>query len=318
MTQQPQPERIPLGRTDISIPPMGTGAWAWGDRLFWGYGSGYGEDDVEAAFQASLEAGINFFDTAEVYGFGGSERLLGRFIRAAGQPAIVATKFMPLPWRLGRGSVLRALRKSLARLGMERVDLYQIHFPRAWASIEALMDTLADATEAGLTQAVGVSNYNLEQMQRAHEALARRGVPLASNQVEYSLLHRQPERTGLLAACHELDVTLIAYCPLAQGLLTGKYTPDNPPRGWMRRFMRRAKLAQVQPLVSRLREVGEAHGGKAPGQVALNWVMRKGAVPIPGAKNARQAGQNAGALGWRLSDGEIAAVDAASDAVQRS
>jgi len=297
---------------------MGTGAWAWGDRLFWGYGSGYGEGDVEAAFQASLEARINFFDTAEVYGFGRSERLLGRFIRAAGQPAVVATKFMPLPWRLGRGSVLRALRKSLARLGMERVDLYQVHFPRPWASIEVLMDTLADAVEAGLVRAVGVSNYNLEQMQRAHEALAQRGVPLASNQVEYSLLRRQPERTGLLAACRELGVTLIAYCPLAQGLLTGKYTPDNPPRGWMRRFMRRAELAQVQPLVSQLRETGEAHGGKAPGQVALNWVMCKGVVPIPGAKNARQAEQNAGALGWRLSDGEVAALDAISNAVQQS
>jgi aryl-alcohol dehydrogenase-like predicted oxidoreductase len=148
-------------------------------------------------------------------------------------------------------------------------------------------------------------------MQRAHTALARRGIPLASNQVEYSLWQRKPETSGLLEVCRQLDVTLIAYSPLAQGLLTGKYTPKNPPPGVRGRRYGRA-LGKVQPLVSLLRDLGAVHGGKTPAQVALNWTICKDAVPIPGAKNARQAMDNAGALGWRLSPEQVQALDRAS------
>ncbi len=309
----PHSEQIPLGPTDLRISPIGIGTWAWGDRIWWGYGRGYTDTDLRAAFQASLEAGIHFFDTAEVYGLGRSERLLGRFIREAGRPVVVATKFFPFPWRLGRRSLLRALRGSLKRLGMQQVDLYQIHWPFPPVLIETWMDALADAVEAGLVRAVGVSNYSVEQMQRAHEALARRGVPLASNQVEYSLLQRGPERNGLMALCRELKVTLIAYSPLGMGLLTGKYTPERPPAGLRGRRLGRQRLLQAQPLVGLLREIGQAHGGKTPAQVALNWVICKGAVPIPGAKNARQAEDNAAAAGWRLTEEEIVALDEASD-----
>ncbi len=311
----PHSERIPLGPTDLRISPIGIGTWAWGDRIWWGYGRGYTDADLRAAFQASLEAGIHFFDTAEVYGLGRSERLLGRFIREAGRPVVVATKFFPFPWRLGRRSLLRALRGSLKRLGMQQVDLYQIHWPFPPVPIETWMDALADAMEAGLVRAVGVSNYSVEQMQKAHEALARRGVPLASNQVEYSLLQRGPERNGLMALCRELKVTLIAYSPLGMGLLTGKYTPERPPAGLRGRRLGRQRLIQAQPLVGLLREIGQAHGGKTPAQVALNWVICKGAVPIPGAKNARQAEDNAAAAGWRLTEEEIVALDEASDRI---
>ena len=193
-------ETIQLGKTDVRVPPLGIGTWQWGDSMMWGYGKGYAEGEIQAAFDASVAAGITCFDTAEMYGFGKSERFLGKFIRADGQPAVVATKFFPVPWRLGKGSLLRALRGSLKRLGMQQVDLYQIHFPLPPVSIETWMDGLADAVQAGLTRAVGVSNYNVEQTRRAHAALAKRGVPLASNQVEYSLLKRDPERTGLLTA----------------------------------------------------------------------------------------------------------------------
>ncbi len=310
-----QAEQVALGPTEIRISPLGIGTWAWGDRLFWGYGRGYTDADLQAAFGTSLEAGINFFDTAEVYGRGQSERLLGRFIRAAGQPVVVATKFFPYPWRLRRRSLPRALLGSLERLGMGQVALYQIHWPFPPVSIETWVDALADVVEAGLTRAVGVSNYNLEQMRRAHDVLAHRGVPLASNQVEYSLLKRGPEHTGLLDTCRELGVTLIAYSPLAQGLLTGKYTPENPPPGVRGRRYRKGVLARIQPLVGLLREIGQAHGGKTPAQVAINWVICKGAVPIPGAKNARQARENAAALGWRLTDDEVAALDEASGKV---
>jgi aryl-alcohol dehydrogenase-like predicted oxidoreductase len=302
---------IHLGNTDIEITPMGVGTWAWGDRLFWSYGKTHTKDDVQAAFETSLEAGINFFDTAEFYGFGGSEKLLGLFAGNSTQEIVTATKFMPFPWRLGRASLLKALRKSLDRLGMSHVDLYQMHWPLPPISIETWMEGMSDAVEAGLARAVGVSNYDSSQMRRAHAALAQRGIPLASNQVEYSLLHRAPERNGLLEACRELGVTLIAYSPLAQGLLTGKYTPDNRPSGVFRRISP-GRLAAIQPLIGKLREIGAAHGGKTPSQVALNWLICKGGVPIPGAKNARQARENAGALGWRLTDEEVAALDAAS------
>jgi aryl-alcohol dehydrogenase-like predicted oxidoreductase len=190
--------------------------------------------------------------------------------------------------------------------------LYQIHWPFPPVAIETWMDGLAEVVKEGLALAVGVSNYNVDQLRRAHAALASRGVPLASNQVEYSLWQRDPERTGLLDACRELGVTLIAYSPLAQGLLTGKYTADSPPPGLRRRRIRRRRLLQMEPLIALLREIGEAAGGKTPAQVALNWLICKGTVPIPGAKNAQQAEGNIGALGWRLTDEQVSALDATS------
>jgi aryl-alcohol dehydrogenase-like predicted oxidoreductase len=313
-----QQERVLLGASDLRVSPLGIGTWAWGDRLYWGYGRGsYTDSDLEAAFQVSVEAGINFFDTAELYGRGHSERLLGGFACASDESVVIATKFFPYPWRLRQPSLLRALRGSIERLGLDRVDLYQIHWPYPPVPIETWMAGLADAVEAGLARTVGVSNYNPEQTRRSHAALAQRGVPLVSNQVQYSLLHRQPEWNGLLDLCRELNVTLIAYSPLAMGLLTGKYTSEDPPPGLRGRRFKREFLAQIQPLIALLCKIGEAHDGKTPAQVALNWVMCKGAVLIPGAKNARQAQDNVGALGWYLSDQEMAALDAASEDVQR-
>ncbi len=312
-----QEELIPLGSSELRVSPLGVGTWAWGDRLFWGYGrGGYTDADLEAAYQVSREAGINFFDTAEIYGRGRSERLLGQFVRDAGDHVVVASKFFPYPWRWRRGSLPRALRGSLDRLGLDRVDLYQIHWPYPPVPIETWMAGLADAVEAGLARTVGVSNFDPDQTRRAHAALSKRGVSLVSNQVQYSLLHRQPERDGLLALCRDLDVTLIAYSPMAMGVLTGKYAPDNPPPGLRGRRYKRELLEQIQPLVAQLREIGRAHGGATPAQVALNWVICKGAVPIPGAKNARQAEENVGALGWHLADEEVAALDAASNGLQ--
>jgi aryl-alcohol dehydrogenase-like predicted oxidoreductase len=218
---------------------------------------------------------------------------------------------------LTQASLRRALEGSLRRLGVDQVELYQIHWPNPPVSIETWADALAHVIEAGLARQVGVSNYSAGQMRRAFVTLARRGAPLASNQVEYSLLQRAPERNGVMSACAELGVRLIAYSPLGQGLLTGKYTPDNPPPG-VRGWSSRDKLARARPLLRLLREIGEAHGDKTPAQVALNWTICKGALPIPGARDARQAEENSGALGWRLSAEEVAALDAASDAVTRA
>ncbi len=287
---------------------IGTGTWQWGDRLTWGFGGGYGEAEVRDAFQASLDAGIVFYDTAELYGWGTSERLLGQFIRESGAHVLVATKFLPFPWRLMKGQLISALRGSLKRLGMSRVDLYQIHWPMPPIRVETWANALADALDLGLTRAVGVSNYDAYQTARSHAALQKRGYPLASNQVQYSLIDRHIERDGTMPAARERGVQIIAYSPLGKGLLTGKYTVDNPPSGT--RGMRVGDLLKkLPPLIERMRAIGEAHDGKTPAQVALNWTICKGTLPIPGAKNAQQAAQNAVAVGWRLSDGEVAELD---------
>jgi len=309
-------DTITLGNTEIRISPLGIGTWAWGDRFFWNYGSDYNAEDVRSAFVAAVEAGINFFDTAEVYGMGRAERFLGELAAQATEPLVIATKFFPFPWRVRKAAMKRALRLSLKRLGKKSVDLYQIHFPWPPRSPDFWVRALGELAQEGLTKAAGVSNFNAEQMRRAHAILAAQGIPLASNQVHYSLLHRAPETNGVLAACKELGVTLIAYSPLEMGLLTGKYSPENPPRGIRAHRYSKAYLAHIQPLISLMREIGRAHGNKTPAQVALNWVICKGAVPIPGAKNAHQAESNAGALGWRLTEDEVAALDDLSAQLQ--
>ena len=305
-------ETMQLGRTDLRVAPLGVGAWAWGDKLFWQFGKGYDRQDAHAAITTTLAAGIDFFDTAEVYGAGQSEKILGAYLREKNPRVVLATKFLPYPWRVSSSALLPALRASLARLGLPRVDLYQVHQPLPPVAPEAWMAAMADAFDAGLTRAVGVSNYNAAWTRRAQRALQARNIPLATNQVHYSLLNRKMERDGTWEACAELGVTIIAYSPIEMGLLTGKYTPDNPPPGVRAWRYTREYLTRIQPVIACLREIGAARGGKTPSQVALNWTMCKGTLPIPGAKNARQAQENAGALGWRLSAAEVAALDAVS------
>ncbi len=293
---------------------MGLGAWQWGDRLIWQFGQTHKDDDCRAAFLAAVEAGIRFVDTAEVYGNGRSERLLGQFLKETEQPVLVATKFFPLPWRLTRHTLPRALKHSLERIQTESVDLYQVHWPTPLLNAETLADGLAACVEEGLTRTVGVSNFSSSQMLAVYSALARRGIPLASNQVKYSLLDRHIEQNGLLARCQELGIRVIAYSPLEMGLLSGKYTPENPPKG-MRARRYAVLLKKISPLLKVMTEIGQDHGGKSNAQVALNWCICKGALPIPGAKNAEQAAQNAGALGWKLTPEEVTRLDAASLAV---
>ena len=291
---------------------FGLGAWAWGDRAIWQYGRGYTDHDIRQAFDSSLAEGIHFIDTAEVYGSGRSERLLGQFIQESRQPVLVATKFFPMPWRVRRRSFVSALRASLARLRLESVDLYQVHWPTPLLSVEKMMEGMAMCHEAGLTRTVGVSNFDQAQMLRAYSKLAQRNIPLAANQVHFSLLQRGAEKNGLLARCQELGIRLIAYSPLEMGLLTGKYGPQNPPPG--NRGLRYIRiLPRLAPVLKLMTEIGQDHGGKSNAQVALNWVMRKGALPIPGAKTGDQALQNAGALGWELSPAEVQHLDKASD-----
>ena len=293
---------------------FGLGAWQWGDRLIWQFGQNYGDEDCRAAFEVSLEAGIRFVDTAEVYGNGRSERMLGQFLKETEQPVLVATKYFPYPWRFTKKALLRALKGSLERIGIEAVDLYQIHQPYSLLPLDSLMEALAEAVKEGLTRTVGVSNYNQTQMLRAYSALARKDVPLGANQVTYSLLNRNIEYDGLLARCKELGVRVIAYSPIEKGLLTGKYTPENPPPG-IRGRRYGDLLPKIGPLLKLMTEIGQEHGGKSKVQVALNWCICKGTLPIPGAKNADQAQENAGALGWKLTEEEVEKLDEASDAI---
>ncbi len=305
---------ITLGQTEIVVTPLCIGTWAWGDKLFWNYGDGYGVQELEAAFTAALEAGITFFDTAEVYGLGLSEKFLGQFLQQTQQPVQIATKFAPLPWRFTGESVSDALTDSLKRLQVEQIALYQVHWPFTFfLSQETLMNTLADEVNRGRIGAIGVSNYTAAQMREVQQILGKRGISLAVNQVRYSLLNRQVESQGIIQTARELGVTILAYSPLAQGLLTGKYTGDKTTaptgaRSVDSRFSQ-AGLEKIAPVISLLRKIGEKYE-RTPAQVALNWLIAQGnVIPIAGVKTAQQVKQNAGALGWKLSNDEVGELE---------
>ena len=311
--------RTPLGQSSLRVPRMGIGVMTWGDakglaRLHpakTAYGSAEGLEEEKRALEVSLEAGIDLFDTAAFYSGGASERRLGELTR--GKTVLIATKF-PGGFSFKTEDLPKELDANLARLGRDSIDLYQHHFPAKNVSIPKLMDLLADAVEAGKVKTVGVSNYSAEQMREAHAALAKRGIPLASNQVEYSLLHRQPEGNGVLDACRELGITLIAYTPLAGGALTGKYSATRRASG-LRRFMpnfSRKTMEALQPVIALLRQIGERYS-KTPSQVALRWLIENPVVlPIPGAKNSKQAIENAGALSFALTPEEVNALSQAT------
>ena len=311
------PDHYTLAGSDVSVPPLGVGTWAWGDRSTWGMG-GYDANLTQAsirdAWDGSLDAGVTFFDTAEIYGGGESERIIGSLLAddpdRAGR-AVIATKFMPSPWKLDvHRALFKSLRASLERLGLETVDLYQIHGPVSLRSHAALAGALAAAHDQGLIRGIGVSNYSIKETRAMASALGRHGLQLATNQIEFSLLRRSPETSGLLAACAELGVVPLAYSPIGQGRLTGKYSTANPPPG--KRNFSDHPMELVDAVVAELRRIGDAHGGRSPSQVALNWIIAKGAVPIPGAKNRHQAEENAGALGWSLDDDDMARLDRAA------
>ncbi|MBR8830760.1 MAG: putative oxidoreductase [Chroococcopsis gigantea SAG 12.99] len=301
-----------LGKDGVSVTALGLGTWAWGDKLFWNYGDRYGQEQVESAFTAGVEAGITFFDTAEVYGLGESENLLGRFMKKTAQHIDIATKYGPAPWRFGGDAVHDAVTNSLKRLQLNQITLYQVHWPFTFLmSQETLLNALAEEVKRGRITAVGVSNYSAEAMKQAADILAKKGVPLAVNQVQYSLLYRNIEREGIKKTADDLGVTILAYSPLAQGLLTGKYKPDYKPDGARKLDPRFSEggLKKIAPLLDLLTQLGQKYG-KTPAQVSLNWLIAKpNVIPIPGAKTAQQAKDNAGALGWELTGEEVKQLD---------
>ncbi len=294
---------------------IGTGTWAWGDRLVWGYGNKYREEDIIQAFNESIENKVVFFDTAEVYGQGKSESFLGKMIPGSPYPVKIATKIMPFPWRMGKNALRHALSGSLTRLRLEKVDLYQMHWPFPPFPVEHWMEQMASVLHEGLIKAIGVSNYDLAQTTKSATELKKHGVSLASNQLEYHLLERGIEKNGLMDYCQQNGIKVIAYSPLAMGILSGKYTPENPPRGTRASQYTPGFLTRIQPLIKLLKRLGQDHEGKTASQVAINWVICKGALPIPGAKNAKQARENSGATGWTLTTQEVEQLDEMSESV---
>ena len=295
-------------RPAVRLPALGVGTWAWGDTAYWGPGAAAGAGVVDA-FVASLAAGVRLFDTAEVYGHGASEKSVGVLGERSGEALVLATKFAPLRGRGGARALRPALKASLARLRVPRVDLYQVHWADfEEASIDDLMGAMADVVAEDLVAGVGVSNFSAHELRAAHAALARRGIALTSNQVRYNALHRDPERDGVRDACLELGVTLLAYGPLEQGILAGTYAPGAVLAGRREQaeWFTDDALRAAQPLVALLRELA-AERGVPMEQVALNWLRAKpGVVPLPGARSGAQAARNAGALAWTL-DAEAAA-----------
>ncbi|PTQ55184.1 MAG: L-fuco-beta-pyranose dehydrogenase [Candidatus Carbobacillus altaicus] len=316
------------------MPPLGIGTWQWGDRFIWGYGRRYREDDLKEAFFTAVRHGIRLFDTAEMYGLGRSETLLGMFLkeyeksaeayeqnmavgtvrlvegalsskRASSSALVLVSKFFPYPWRMHPSDLIRALNKTLKRLDRSKLDLYLLHWPWGPRSIETWMEAMAEAVRRGLVRAVGVSNCTVEQLKRAQDRLSRYGIPLAANQVEYSLLVRSPENNGLLSYMRSSGVRLMAYSPLAMGWLTGRYTIEHPPGGYRNRYRRDPRLPIV---LQTLREIAQKHKAE-PAHIALAWLITKGAVPIPGATHARQAASNAMALAVQLDEEDVERLD---------
>ncbi len=305
-----------LGKTGLKISRIGFGVMQWGDIKT---SPAQGSQEIEAIFEMyeiALSNGVKFFDTAEVYGNGISEKNLGRCLKHNPSQVVVASKFMPYPWRINKRELRSALLRSLERLGINQVDLYQMHWPLPPISISGWMEAMAEVVREGLIKAVGVSNYSPSQLQLAYDTLAKINIPLASNQVKFNLLDQKPVSSGLVELCNRLGVTIIAYSPLEKGILTCKYTTERLPRGLLSWRYNKSAIMKITPLLKTLQEISTAHAGSTPGQVALNWLTSKGAVPIPGARTVQQAKDNTGAIKWSLSSEEVNRLDESCQAIQ--
>ncbi|WP_224243351.1 aldo/keto reductase [Hyalangium gracile] len=320
-------QRRRLGKSDIEISVVGLGCWQFseGFGLVGGFWEALPPETVQEIVDASLKGGINWFDTAEAYGHGRSEQALAGALERLGKKpgeVIIATKWLPL--MRGALSITETIDERIACLSPYGIDLHQIHQPFAIATIEAQANAMADLVKARKIRTVGVSNFSEKRMRAMHAALARRGIPLVSNQMPYSLLDRRIESNGVLAAAKELGITIIAYSPLAQGLLSGKFHDDptlirkSPgPRKFLPSFRPRG-LARTRPLIDELKKIATAHGA-TPSQVALNWLAHfhgDTVVVIPGATKRRHAEENVGSTAFTLSQDELRRIDEVSRQVR--
>jgi aryl-alcohol dehydrogenase-like predicted oxidoreductase len=311
-----------LGRSNLLVTPIGLGCWQFSKQnnmagKFWPV---LEDDLINKVVSRSLAGGINWFDTAEIYGNGASEKALSAALLKAGQKpgdVIVATKWWPL-FRTA-SNMAKTIDARLAALAPFPIDLYQVHQPFGFSGEKAEMDGMAKLVKAGQVKHVGVSNFSAAKMRSAWEALQKQGIQLVSNQVRYNLLDRKIESNGILDTAKELGISIIAYSPLAQGIVTGKFH-DNPEliknNGFRKSTgqFRPAGLAKSLPLVKLIREIA-ANYNVTPSQIALNWLIHfhgNMVVAIPGATKEVHAKENTGAMSFRLSDEDMMRLDAES------
>lgn len=291
----------------LKLSAIGLGTWQFGSRE-WAYGDDYADRESIAITHRALDLGVNLIDTAEIYGFGRSERIVGQAVRDRRAEAFVATKVFPV---LPVSSVVqqRAL-ASADRLRVERIDLYQVHWPNPVVPIKTTMEGMARLQRTGLVGHVGVSNFSLDRWRAAEHAL---GSAVLSNQVQYSLVSRRPER-DLLPWAEANDRLVIAYSPLAQGFLSGRYDGTNTPRGVRasNALFLPQSIEMAKPLFEALREIARSHDA-TPAQVALAWVIRHpNVVAIPGASSVSQLEANVAAADLALTDEEATRLDEVS------
>ncbi|MHA1938673.1 MAG: aldo/keto reductase [Candidatus Thorarchaeota archaeon] len=318
-------EKRRLGKTDLEVSPIGLGAmqFAGGAGYFRYFLAPIAPDCMDEIVQVALDSGINWIDTAEIYGGGASERAVAHGLASAGKSpgdAIITTKWMPV--LRSAKSISKSAEKSTNRLDPYPIDLYLIHQQYSRSSVNAQMDAMTDLVDAERIRAVGVSNFPEEKMISAHEALAERGVPLATNQVQFSLLHRKIENNGVLEAAKDLGVTITAYTPLGMGILTGKLHSNPELLSSMPRFRKlrfRGKFKKSQPLVEALESIALEHEATAA-QVALSWTTNYHGgtiVAIPGASKPYQAEQNAGAMHVSLTSEQMETLSTLSQELVR-
>jgi aryl-alcohol dehydrogenase-like predicted oxidoreductase len=299
---------VDVGGVHVSV--IGVGAWQFGSRE-WSYGDEYANSTAIDIVHRALDLGINLLDTAEVYGFGNSERIVGRAIADRRDRAFVATKLLPVVPPVGPGFIESRAQKSMARLGVDVVDLYQVHWPNPALPKRTLADGLRRLVETRVVRNVGVSNYSRSAWESLEKEL---GSTILSNQVQYSLAVRKPDRE-LVPFAQQHDRLIIAYSPLAQGLLGAKYSALNVPKDLRRNnpLFLPDNLDRAAPLLGALRDIAKAHDA-TPAQVALAWVVRRpNVVAIPGASSVAQLEANAAAADLELSDDDDSRLTEASD-----
>jgi aryl-alcohol dehydrogenase-like predicted oxidoreductase len=309
-----------LGQTDIRVTPIGLGVMQFsGTRsVFRWVFDELDQSEMNAIVAAALQGGITWFDTAELYGRGRSERALADGLHAAGckdDEVIICTKWFPI-FRTA-ANLAKTIDIRLHHLDGYSIDHYIVHQPWGFSSPETEMDAMADLVAAGKIRSVGVSNFNADQMRRAHTVLAKRGIPLATNQVQYSLLDREIERNGVLEVAKELGVSIVAWGPLASGLLSGKFHMDpqqltRTPIG--RRMRLQRQINRTQPLIAALDEIAQRYQVTIA-QVALNWLINFHAetiLAIPGASKVHQAQEAAGVMSFHLDEVDMTCLDEVS------
>ena len=278
---------------------IGLGTWQFGSTE-WGYGRQYASNDAVAIVHRALDLGVNVIDTAEIYGQGRSETIVGQAIRGRRDEVFLATKLFPvgLPMQVGARA-----RGSARRLGVERIDLYQLHWSSPFFPVRYTMPRFRHLVEEGLVGHIGVSNFSTRGWQGAEQAA---GMPVLTNQVQFSLVHRSPE-VDMVPHAQRTDRVVIAYSPLGQGLLSGRYQAA-PPRNFrrLRSDFRAASRARIEPLIGALKEIGASYSATAA-QVALAWLLSKpNVIAIPGASSIRQLEDNVAAADLALSADEVA------------